>query len=122
MGSMTLRQNLVAVLVSFLAVAGLTTASAVAAPSEGAGVTAFKSVYYVANGSKNVQIKVSLTNGSYTWRWPDTVTDGVWKWCPPAFDHLVVQGPGGSWRTLATGECYVPLAGQSGQWKTWTKD
>lgn len=80
-----------------------------------------RSVYYPYNGNlTGVPLVVNMQDGRTLYRYRDTVTDNVWRYCPPSIGYyLIVENPTGHRVTRSAGTCHVPS--YDGQYKVWVK-
>lgn len=97
------------------------TAAPASADIEPQAVQMIKSVYYPYNGNlSGVPLIVHMQDGRTLYRYRDTVTDNVWKYCPPSINYfLIVENMEGHRVTRSRGTCHVPS--YDGQYKVWVK-
>lgn len=115
-----LKTALMALVATLAVLFGGIGATAPASAEENA-VQAIRSVYYPYNGNlSGVPLVVNMQDGRTLYRYRDTVTDNVWRYCPPSINYfLVVENPEGHRVTRSRGTCHVPS--QDGQYKAWVK-
>lgn len=91
------------------------------AQADGNSVQVIRSVYYPYHGNlSGVPLVVNMQDGRTLYRYRDTVTDNVWRYCPPSIGYyLIVENPDGHRVTRSPGTCHVPSF--DGQYKVWVK-
>lgn len=95
--------------------------TAAPATAEGNEVQMIRSVYYPYNGNlSGVPLIVDMQDGRKLYRYRDSVTDNVWRYCPPSINYyLIVENMDGHRVTRSRGTCHVPS--YDGQYKVWVK-